>query len=163
MAQPDTDTTTDERRIKAAFLYKFAAYVEWPEGVFARPDTPVVIAVDGDDKLADELTQVVTGRTVAGRALTVRKLKKDASPVGVHILFASDVREDRPPLSGTQSQPILVVTDSLGALARGSTINFVIIDQHVRFEVSLVDAERRGLKLSARMLAVANSVRTGRP
>jgi hypothetical protein len=163
VAQTDGDAATAERRIKAAFLYKFAGYVEWPDGAFPRPDTPVTIVIDGDDQLADEVAQVVAGRTVAGRTLVVRKLKKDASSLDAHILFARDVHEDRPPISDMQSQPTLIVTDSRGALTRGSTINFLVVDEHVRFEVSLEDAERRGLRLSSRLLAVAQNLRTGKP
>jgi hypothetical protein len=163
MAQTDVDGKTAERRIKAAFLYKFAGYVEWPAGAFPASDTPLVIAIDGDEQLADELAQVVAGRTVAGRSLQVRKLKQDVSPVGAHMLFSRDVREGRPPLSYIPTQPTLVVTDAQGALTRGSAINFIIVDAHVRFEVSLEDAERRGLSISARLLAVAQSVRSGKP
>jgi len=163
MAQTAGDGNTAERRIKAAFLYKFASYIEWPEASFPTPDTPLTIAIDGDDRLADEVAQLVTGRTIAGRSLLVRKLKSDASPAGAHVLFAKDVREGRPPLSHIPSQPILVVTDAQGALNRGSAINFMIVDEHVRFEVSLEDAERRGLRLSARLLAVAQNVRSGKP
>jgi hypothetical protein len=118
--------------------------------------------VDGDPELADELSQVVAGRTVAGRTLVVRKLKKDASPVAAHMLFSRDVQEGQPPLSALQSQATLVVTAAPGALTRGSTVNFMTIDEHVRFEISLEDAERRGLRLSARLLAVAQDVRTGK-
>jgi hypothetical protein len=56
-----------------------------------------------------------------------------------------------------------VVTDTEGALTRGSAINFMIVDEHIRFEVSLDDVERRGLRLSARLLAVAQNVRSGKP
>ena len=163
MAQPNSDAGSAERRIKAAFLYKFADYVEWPDAAFARPDTPITVAIEGDDQLADELARIVAGRMAAGRPIVVQRLTKDVSPVGVHILFAKDVRDGWPPLSGIQSEPTLVVTDSHGALAHGSTINFVVVDEHVRFEVSLGDAERRGLRLSARLLAVAQNIRTGKP
>src|SRR5688572_3428163 len=74
-----------ERRVKAAFLYKFAGYVEWPQGTFPRADAPVTIAVLGDDQLADELAEVMAGRTVDDRPLAMRKLKDDHLPPDIHI------------------------------------------------------------------------------
>jgi hypothetical protein len=161
VAQSDIDAATAERRIKAAFIYKFAGYVEWPEKTFASADAPIVIGVEGDDRLADELIRIVTGRTAAGRSLVVRKLKKEAIPGDLQVLFAADDDEGRHAAGGASARHMLVVTDMSGALARGSTINFVVVDGHVRFEISLADAERRGLKLSSRMLAVAEDVLPG--
>jgi len=161
IAQSDIDAATAERRIKAAFIYKFAGYVAWPDKTFASADVPIVIGVEGDDRLADELIRIVAGRVAAGRPLVVRKLKKEAIPGGLQVLFAADDDEARHGAGSASAQHMLVVTDSPGALARGSTINFVVVDGHIRFEVSLADAERRGLKLSSRMLVVAEDVLPG--
>ena len=60
-----------EREVKAAYLYKFGSFVEWPEASFARPDSPLQIGVAGDDALADQLVRTVTGRSVAGRPIAV--------------------------------------------------------------------------------------------
>ncbi|UQV46761.1 DUF4154 domain-containing protein [Janthinobacterium lividum] len=62
-----------ERQVKAAYLYKFAGYVEWPDGSFARPDSPLVIGVAGADALAEQLEQSVAGHSVNGRAVQVKK------------------------------------------------------------------------------------------
>jgi hypothetical protein len=162
----ETDTTAAlEQRVKAAFLYKFAGYVEWPEGSFSKSDTPITIAVMGDDALAAELNQLVVDRTVAGRPILVRKLK-DIEPSGaIHILFIGRGESARlnQVVKMLQPRPILIVTDSEGALTQGSVINFLLNDGHVRFEISLSSAEKRGLKLSSRLLAVAQNVQTGTP
>ncbi len=68
------DAQADEYRVKAAFLYKFGGYVEWPDRSFARADSPIAIGVMGADALADELAQIVSGRNVSGRPVLVRKL-----------------------------------------------------------------------------------------
>ena len=143
----DTDSATAERGIKAAFLYKFAGYVQWPEGTFARADAPVGIAVIGEDRLADELVPLVAARTVDGRPLAVRKQNDDDVPADIHILFI-----------GRAEIAVLIVTEAEGALAQGSVINFVVSGGRVRFEVSLDAAEKRRLKLSSRLLSVAQSV-----
>src|SRR5882762_11344283 len=61
------DAQADEYRVKAAFLYKFGSYIEWPSGSFARTESPVAIGVMGADALADELVQIVAGRNVNGQ------------------------------------------------------------------------------------------------
>jgi hypothetical protein len=157
------DAATLEYRVKAAFLYQFAGYVEWPKGSFTQADTPVTIAVVGPDSFATELSQVVTGRTVAGRAVTVRRMKPGEPLAGVHILFVG--RGDTAQLGqlGLAARPraILTVTEADGALAQGSMINFVLDERRVRFEVALDTAEKGGLRLSSRLLAVARDVRVG--
>lgn len=164
-AQAADDADMLEHRIKAAFLYKFPGYVEWPEASFARPDTPVTIAVVGAEPLAAELAQVVTGRTVNDRIVTVKRLKPGESLTGVHVLFIG--RNEAARLTqlaqAAQARSILTVTESDGALGQGAVINFIVTDRRVRFEISVEAAEKSGLRLSSRLLAVAQQVRTGTP
>jgi hypothetical protein len=164
-AQAQDDAEALEQRVKAAFLYKFAGYVEWPAKSFARPETPVVIGVMGNELLAAELIQAVTGRTVNDRLVTVKRLKTGDSLAGIHVLFIGKSESAQLNQLAQTAQPrsILTVTDSDGALARGSIINFVLSDGRVRFEIALDSAEKSGLKLSSRLLAVAQQVRTGMP
>ncbi len=159
------DATALERRVKAAFLYKFAEYVEWPEGAFARPNAPVTVGVAGADEVAAELTQVVATRSVDGRPVQVRRLREGDSLAGVHVLFAGRAESARVMAlaRATPSQPILVVTEAESALNQGSIANFVMTGGRVRFEIALDNAERRGLKLSSRLLTVAQHVRTSEP
>lgn len=154
-----------EHRIKAAYLYQFARYVEWPAGSFAEPGTPLSIAVVGDDDLAGELNQLVTGRTVDGRTISVRRLKASDALGDTHVLFiargasASQLQAAQ----SARSRSILTVTESVEAFARGSIINFTVSDRRIRFEISLAAAEKSGLKLSSRLLAVAQQVHAGAP
>ncbi len=163
--QAAEDTGTLEQRVKAAFLYKFAGYVEWPAKSFARPETPVVIGVMGNELLAAELIHAVTGRTVNDRLVTVKRLKAGDSLAGIHVLFIGKSESARLNQLAQTAQPrsILTVTESDGALAHGSVINFVLTDGRVRFEIALDSAEKSGLKLSSRLLAVAQQVLTGMP
>jgi hypothetical protein len=152
-----------EIRVKAAFLCKFAGYVEWPPISFSQADTPVTIAVVGAEALAAELSQMVTDRTVGGRALAIKRLKPGELPAGIHILFvgSADAAQLGRLAQEARARAVLTVTDSEGALAQGSMINFVLDDRRVRFDIALDTAERSGLKLSSRLLAVARDVRTG--
>lgn len=152
-----------EYQVKAAFLYKFAGYAEWPDDAFGSADLPFTFGVLGADALADELTRVVEGRTLNGRGVAVQRLKQGASLVGVHVLFVGQsVAMPKAPLQQwVQQRPVLVVTESEGALERGSMINFVLAEQRVRFEIAPDTAEKNGLRLSSRLLAVALKVSAG--
>jgi uncharacterized protein DUF4154 len=163
-ARAAEDAESLELRVKAAFLYKFAGYVEWPQNSFPRPETPVTIGVIGAEPLATELTQAVTGRTVNDRPVTVKRLKAGESLAGIHVLFVGRAENARLDQLAQSAQPraILTVSESDGALARGSVINFVLSGGRVRFEIALDSAEKSGLKLSSRLLAVAQQV-TGTP
>ena len=146
--------------IKAAYLYKFTNYVQWPGGAFARPDSPIVIGVMGDDALAALLNRMVTGKVVNGRGFEVRSLRPRESINGVHVLYVGALaHEDLQSVLGqAQGRPVLLVSDSRRAYALGSMINFVVIDSRLRFQVALPPAARSGLKLSALMLTAAYDV-----
>lgn len=152
-----------ESRVKAAFIYKFVDYVEWPDTAFAQPNTPVTIAVIGADTVAAELAQVVEGRKVNERAVIVKRLKPGESLSGVHILFVGSgaVAQPAPLLQAARPLSILTVTETEGVLAQGSVINFIVVDRRVRFEISRDSASKNKLRLSSRLLAVAQHVVEG--
>ena len=149
-----------ETQVKAAYLFKFGNYVEWPDRAFANGGSPLQIGVIGADALADELTQLAAGRTINGRPVTVRKLRREDSMAGLNILFMGKLNSGRIAeiLTATKGQPMLTVTESDDALAIGSMINFVIVDGKVRFEVAPRAAGQGNLSISARLLAAAYKV-----
>jgi hypothetical protein len=154
------DTQADEYRVKAAFLYKFGSYIEWPGGSFARTDSPITIGVMGADALADELARIVSGRRVHDRSVQVRKLRPGNSIAGLHVLFIGRADSGRlaDVLAAAKGRALLTVTESDDGLELGSTINFVVVDDKVRFDVAPPPAESGSLKISARLLAVARKV-----
>lgn len=148
-----------EPSVKAAFLYKFAGYVEWPANAFPSQDTPVVIGVAGSDEVASELEKLVPGRNVNGRIVLVRRLREGEALRGIHVVFvARGETNARALIRAAQQQGSLVVTESERGLELGSAINFVPAEDRIGFEVSLEAAERSGLRISSRMLAVARRV-----
>ena len=156
-------TSETETQIKAAFLYKFGAFVEWPPATFAAPDSPLAIGVLGADALAGELERVAAGRTVHGRPIQVRRLRRGEPLAGLHILFvgAAETAPIDRILQGAKGQPLLVVTEARQGPPPGSMINFVAVDDRVRFDVALAPAEQGRLKISSRLLAVARRVIEG--
>jgi len=155
-AQGAADEAVAERRVKAAYLYRFAGYVTWPDGVFATPDAPLAIGIWGNDGLAEDLAALVQSRTIDNRRIEVRRVREPESLAGLHVLFVSHARNARlaEAALGGQSRATLVVTETPGALKQGSAINFVVVDGQVRFELSPEAAEKHGLKLSSRLIAV---------
>lgn len=150
-----------ERSVKAAFLYKFLGYTEFPSAAFSDPSAPIVIGVVDADDMAAELSRIVAGRTVGTRPIVVRSMKEGESPAGVHLLFLSSSATASAARMARGQQPLLLVTESDGGMAQGSVINFRIIDQRVRFDVSLEAADKNNVKLSSRLLTVAHQVHKG--
>ena len=156
----DSDTTTAEYRIKAAFLYKFVGFVDWPPATFERADAPFTIGVLGGATLGNELAQIAAGRQVNGHPVRVRLLGHGDSPAGLQVLFVGRGEAARlnAVAAAAEGTATLVVSESDGALALGSAINFVVVDDKVRFDVALRPVNRAGLKISARLLSVARVV-----
>jgi hypothetical protein len=152
-----------EYQVKAAFLYKFGAYVEWPTQAFTQADSPLFIGVMGANAVADELIHVSAGRTINGRAVMVKKLHRGDPIAGLHILFIARSDMDKLPetLAGAKGQAMLVVTETDPPPAPGSVINFVVADDKVRFDIALPSTDPSNIKLSARLLTVARKVTAG--
>lgn len=150
-----------ERHLKAAYLYRFASYVEWPQDAFARPDSPFVIGVAGSEAVAAQLNRIVSGRTVDGHPVQVRRVRGNADLDGLHMLYATGDRYAVAQLlAHARGLALLTVTDSDQAFAQGGMINFVIAENRLRFEVALRRVNTNGLRISARMLAAAHKVDT---
>jgi hypothetical protein len=146
-----------EDAIKAAFLYRFTGYIEWP--VSMPESEQFTIAVIGADAVASELKKLLPGRDVRGRpaqVLRIDSLKQigDARILYIGPEFTGDVRG----LIARVPAHVLVVTDSSEGLDDGSAVNFMLVDRRVRFEISLSAAEHAGLKVSSELLSVAARV-----
>lgn len=149
-----------EAQVKAAFLYKFGAYIDWPTQAFEKPDSPFVIAVMGVDAFADILTQTTSGRNLNGHPVEVRRVRPGASLSGVQIAFIMGSETSALPeiLTATKGLAILIVTEAERGLNAGSMINFVLEEDKVRFDIAPTLAEQNNLKISARLLSVARRV-----
>lgn len=154
-----------ERSVKAAFLYKFLLYVEFPVSAFSDPAAPLIIGVVAADAMAAELSRMVAGRQIRKRTVTVRTLRESEIGLGVHLLFVggADMARLGRLCKASPPGPTLVVTEAENALQYGSVINFIIVAQRVRFDISLDAADKNNVKLSSRLLAVANHVHKGAP
>jgi hypothetical protein len=147
-----------EAGVKAAFLYKFGNYIEWPANAFTSASAPLVIGVQGADEVASELERLAPGRTVNQHPLVVKRVREGEPLRGIHILFIGKEQANAATLLAAQKQGVLAVTESERGLEMGSAINFVTAGERVGFEVSLDAAEKSGHRISSRMLTVARRV-----
>jgi hypothetical protein len=143
--------------VKAAFLHKFASFVEWPAGSFARADSPLKIGILGDTQVWQELADLSRDRDRDGRPVEVKRLVAGDSLAGFHILYLRAPNLTRmADLLANVPEGVLTVAD--GVHPRGSVMSFPQEDGRVRFGVSLDAASRQKLRLSSRLLAVARNV-----
>ena len=147
--------SVSEDSVKAAFLYRFTDYVEWPAP--ALHVSQFTIAVLDDPGVAADLEHIVAGHQVKGRTVQVKLIHHAKEAVDAQIIFVGSGNMDahRRFISGLNGHPVLVVTDEDEGLEEGSTVNFMLIDHRLRFEISLSAAARSGLKISSELLSVA--------
>ena len=149
-----------EYDVKAAFLYNFTKFVEWPASAFS--DGALRLCVMGDDPFGKTL-QTVAGEEVAGHKLIVLSTEKLSDPAGCQVLFISRSESERMPqiLSSLRDVPVLTVGDTRGFLEKGGMINFTFEGSKVRFEINQESAERAGIKISSKLLRLATRVTPG--
>jgi len=154
-------TPPREYEIKAAFLYNFTNFVDWPAQTFANADAPIVIGVLGDSPCAQALERLVKDRKVNGRTIVVRQIASAEEAKVTQLLFVGSAHEVQ--FAGLkpaiESLPVLTVGESPGFATLGGAIDFVPQGDNIRFEINIGVAERAGLKISAQLQKLATAVR----
>ena len=162
-ALPWQDNTL-EYKVKAAFLYNFARYTEWPEGTFEKDDSPLVFAVVGEDPFGEILKATVKGKELNGRPLKLEHFKdlKDllAAKTGCHVLFVSDsLNKQQPEVhKALMTRPMFTVSDLDDFAALGGTARFFIKSNTISFTINQSSAKRQGLTISSQLLKLAKLV-----
>jgi hypothetical protein len=143
-----------EYAVKAAFLYNFAKFVEWPARTFAGAADPIVLCVLGENPFGTLLDDAVRDKTVNGRQIAVHESKTLSAAAGCHIVFLASGSLDES-LSALANKSVLTVSDAESAVDRGAIIGLKLAERKVRFEVNLVAARKARLKLSSQLLKIA--------
>lgn len=159
VAGPVMAATFDEYAVKAAYLYNFAKFVEWPTGVFPDPYAPLLICVVGDNPFGDALT-AISGKWVESRPVAVRHLPTVVNLEQCHIVFIGRAEQGRfrSLLVRLAHSPILTVSDIDDFAQGGGMIGLVEADQRIRFAINLNAARQANLKLSSQLLKLATIV-----
>jgi hypothetical protein len=144
--------------VKAAFLFRFASYVHWPDG--SQQQAPFVVGVAGAESVAKQLDELAPRVTIRGRRAEVRRVANAKDLDGVQILYVDEasLKRTRELRRAALLKPILLVTDTRAGLDAGGVINFVEAERNVRFEISLIAADRAQLRIDSALLSVAAKV-----
>jgi hypothetical protein len=150
-----------EYEVKAAFLFNFAKFIEWPVVKTGTPSSPFVLGIYGDDPFGEDMDRTVQGKTVNGHPFTIKRVKPDRPPPdNCHIVFVSGSERRRVEklLEGLKGSATLTVSEIDQFCERGGMINFRMEANKVRFEINRRAAEADGLRLSSKLLSVALKV-----
>ncbi len=150
----------DVNQVKADMLLNIAKFIKWPESAFAKGESDFVFTILGDDSLAEALAANLSTKSLNGRPVFVRVVGRVQDVTGSQILYIAASALDRLPevVRQLRGAPALTVANAPGFVEGGGMVDFVAEDDKVRFEIHQARAERAGLKISARLLALAHIV-----
>lgn len=149
-----------EYQVKAAFLYNFAKYVEWPANAYAGDRSPFVIGILGPSPFGTALEQMVAGRAINQHPILVKPLTSAAEVAGCNILYVSAGEKSRYDeiLASLRGAPVLTVGEGERFLEKGGVIAFIVKDDKVRFQIDLNQARAGAMSIHSRLLSVAEKV-----
>ncbi len=155
----------DEYQVKAAFLYNFAKFVEWPSETFKTSHDPILVCVLGPNPFGGALENAIRGKSIDGRALAFRHVSSAEQANACHILFigSAEGKRFRSLCGSLRPAGILTVGEEQGFATGGGVINFKLEGGRVRFEINVDAAEREQLQISSKLLSLAQIVKTEKP
>jgi uncharacterized protein DUF4154 len=147
--------------VKAALLYNFAKFAEWPA---LAPDAPIIVCIVGDDNVAAAFTRTVSGKSISGHRLEALALPDLSAWTDCKMLFVADTKLGRATggLGVIKTLPILTVSDGKGFAQDGGIIELYVQSAQMRFAINVDAAETSGLRLSSRLLGLAKIIRNTR-
>lgn len=149
---------TPEYKIKAAFLFQFSRFVEWPADAFASSDAPLTICVLGANPFGSTLQEISAGELVYMHPLTVQHHDSVEDLASCHIVFVSSSEQDaaRRALQRLSGKSVLTVGDSSDFTQHGGVIGLVTVNGKVKLQVNRSSADAAQLRISAKLLRVAD-------
>jgi hypothetical protein len=156
---PGAQSASDEYRLKAAFVYRFPQFVEWPAAATQGSRT-LDLCVLQPNPFGSDLENLVAGESLDGRPLRVRVIAGVDALTGCHALFAG-ARSDAAAavLTAAAGRPMLTIGETERFFDAGGIIVLKVVDRRVRFEVNTTNAQKAGLRISAQLLSLAAAVR----
>ena len=156
--------TSKEYQIKAAFLFNFIQFVQWPPTVFKNADDPFRIGVLGQDPFNAALEDTVQGETISNHKIIVEHAMQVDDLKNCELIFISKSEKKHVPeiLSALDDKPVLTVSEIEGFAERGGGINFYLEGKKVRFEVNPDAAQHDGLKMSSQLLSLGKIIETAK-
>lgn len=154
-AQPSQPT---EYQLKAAFLFNFAKFVEWPSNAFAVGTSPMVIGILGENPFHDDLARTIRDKTIDDHPLVIKEFRSPAQATNCHILFISTSEKRRLPeiLDSLKGASVLTVGETDRFTETGGMINFFLEGTKIRFQINKDAATSAGLKISSKLMSLAS-------
>lgn len=142
-----------EYELKAAFIYNFAKFITWPPDSFEAANSPIIIAVLGENPFGSTLQETLVGKSVGGHPIHIIHFATDDVITRCHILFVARSEKDRliSTLERVAGRPVLTVGDFDRFAHRGGMINLFIEDKAIRFEINANATEQAGFKVSSKL------------
>ena len=159
-ARVQAQTPSGEAQIKAAFVYNFLKFVDWPAEAFQSPQDPFVVGIVGEGDTAEATERFLAAKQVGVRPIVVRRLKWDQSFAGVHALFIAerDSKRLRRVFEAAAAASALSIGDGEDFAEHGGVIGLLIDDRKVRFDIDTDAAQAAGLRVSSKLLALTRVV-----
>ena len=149
-----------EHEIKAAYLYKFSEYVEWPKEVFPDDNAPFTIGILGTDPFGSVIDDAVKEKKAQGRSILIKRATAPKELTECQMVFVgpSEDSQMKESLSAFEGRGVLTVGESGEFMQQGGMIRFVLVENNVRFEINVDSAHKAGLKISSQLLKLAKTV-----
>jgi hypothetical protein len=159
--EPTPGPAFDEYQVKAAFLYNFAKFVEWPPGTFANSSDPIAICVVGQNPFGSTLEDMVQVKKIGDRLFVVRRLSDTQQAAKCQILFisAGEWKRTRALLDAVKGAAILTVGETDDFMALGGVVGFKLDGPRVRLQIAPEAGERGRLRISSKLLSLAEIVK----
>ena len=155
--------STPEYAVKAAFLYNFSKFVDWPAEAFDRTPDRLVVCVLGEDPFGAELDQTLLGKRVQDKELIARRIRQPSEARSCHMVFvgSSDTYALSDVLEALDGASVLTVAEMPNFAVRGGMIQLSLDANKVRFTINLDAARRARLQMSSQLLRLATQVING--
>ncbi len=159
-AVPAVAQSATEDQVKAAYLFNFAKFIEWPAETFTAADSPLTFCTLGRSPVVDELDSSVRGKSINRHTIAVKHLHGPEDIKGCHLVFLapSAIKQQQKLVLAAKGLPVLLVAETSGFAQAGGTINFYSEAGRLLFEVNIGAAESAHLKVSSKLLSLARIV-----
>ncbi|MBL7700457.1 MAG: YfiR family protein [Chitinophagaceae bacterium] len=147
-----------EYQLKAAFLFNFCQFVNWPADAFTSGEAPLVIGVLGPNPFGSYLEETVSGEKISGRPVEIRYFKEPDEVGDCHLLFigGNNAKESSEGIAATKGKNILTISDQPNFLKQDGMIRFMNQQNKIRFEINVEAARSAGLEISSKLLRLAD-------
>ncbi len=155
------ETASLEQSVKAVYLFKIPSFVTWPAQAFDSPDGPFTLCIVGPDPFGELIDRTVSGQHFDRHPIVVLRLAAAQAEAHCQMVYvaSADSRLIHEALEAARNKPVLTVTDAADETDGQGMINFVKIDDHIRFTIDAGEAAKEGIGISSKLLSLAVSVR----